>query len=129
MGAATLIDLLKRHLKAHGITYAKVAERLGLSEASVKRMFSRHDFTLQRLEDVCRVADLDFAALVRALYDEQASAAHLTVEQEQEQLVGAIESAPQILGLDPGAEIALEGSIGQPGQGPPDQRPDAVLGH
>jgi len=84
MGAATLIDLLKRHLKAHGITYAKVAERLGLSEASVKRMFSRHDFTLQRLEDVCRVADLDFAALVRGLSDEQASATHLTVKQEQE---------------------------------------------
>lgn len=84
MGAATLIDLLKRHLKAHGITYAKVAERLGLSEASVKRMFSRHDFTLQRLEDVCRVVDLDFVALARALSDEQASATHLTVEQEQE---------------------------------------------
>src|SRR6266568_4313162 len=84
MGAATLIDLLKRQLKAHGITYAKVAERLGLSEASIKRMFSRHDFTLQRLEDVCRVADLDFAALARALSDEQASATHLTVEQEQE---------------------------------------------
>ena len=84
MGAATLIELLKRHLKAHGITYAKVAERLDLSEASVKRMFSRHDFTLQRLEDVCRVVNLDFAELARALSDEQASATHLTVEQEQE---------------------------------------------
>jgi transcriptional regulator with XRE-family HTH domain len=84
MSAATLIELLKRHLKAHGITYAKVAERLDLSEASVKRMFSRHDFTLQRLEDVCRVVDLDFVALARALSDQQASATHLTVEQEQE---------------------------------------------
>jgi transcriptional regulator with XRE-family HTH domain len=84
MGAATLIELLKRHLKAHGITYAKVAQRLELSEASVKRMFSRHDFTLQRLEDVCRVVDLDFAELARALSDEQASGTHLTVEQEQE---------------------------------------------
>jgi transcriptional regulator with XRE-family HTH domain len=84
MAAATLVELLKRHLKAHGFTYAKVAEQLNLSEASVKRMFSRQDFTLQRLEDVCRVVDLDFAELARALSDEQASATHLTVEQEQE---------------------------------------------
>jgi len=45
-----LVETLKRVLKGRGITYAQVAERLRLSEASVKRMFSRRDFTLQRLE-------------------------------------------------------------------------------
>src|SRR5438105_14514847 len=84
MSAATLIDLLKRRLKVHGVTYAQVATRLDLSEASVKRMFSRQDFTLQRLEDVCRVVGIDLAELARALSGEQPSVTHLTAEQEQE---------------------------------------------
>ncbi len=62
--ATTLVDALKRILKGRGITYARVAAGLDLSEASVKRMFSRREFTLQRLEDVCRVAGVEFAELV-----------------------------------------------------------------
>ena len=42
--SAALIDTLKRELKAQGVTYAAVARALGMSEASVKRMFSRKDF-------------------------------------------------------------------------------------
>ena len=63
MHAIALVDTLKRILKGRGITYAAVAAGLGLSEASVKRMFSRRDFTLQRLEDVCRIAGVDFGEL------------------------------------------------------------------
>jgi transcriptional regulator with XRE-family HTH domain len=84
MTAATLVDLLKRHLKARGITYAQVATRLALSEASVKRMFSRQDFTLQRIEDICHIAGIDLADLARELTEELAKVTHLTVEQEQE---------------------------------------------
>jgi transcriptional regulator with XRE-family HTH domain len=84
MTAATLVDLLKRHLKARGITYAQVATRLALSEASVKRMFSRQDFTLQRMEDICHIAGIDLADLARELTEEPAGVTHLTVEQEQE---------------------------------------------
>jgi len=84
MHAATLVDALKRLLKARGITYAVVAAGLEISEASVKRMFSRRDFTLQRLEDVCRVAGIDFADLARAVATENTGIACLTVEQEEE---------------------------------------------
>ena len=84
MTAATLVDLLKRHLKARGITYAQVAARLGLSEASVKRMFSRKDFTLERLEEVCHVAGIAFADLAREFTHEPTGVTHLTVEQERE---------------------------------------------
>src|SRR5256885_14514882 len=92
MSAAALVDLLKRRLKAHGITYAQLATRLRLSEASVKRMFSRESFTLQRLEEVCRVVRIDFAELARALSDELAGTSHLTVEQERQ-----IASDPKLL--------------------------------
>ena len=84
MSAAALVDLLKRRLKAHGITYAQLATRLHLSEASVKRMVSRESFTLRRLEEVCRVVRIDFAELARTLSDELAGTSHLTVEQERE---------------------------------------------
>jgi transcriptional regulator with XRE-family HTH domain len=84
MHATTLVDALKRLLKGRGITYATLAQGLGISEASVKRMFSRRDFTLQRLEDVCRIAGVEFAELARAAGAENTGIAHLTVEQEEE---------------------------------------------
>jgi transcriptional regulator with XRE-family HTH domain len=84
MHAATLVDALKRLLKAKGMTYATLAHGLAISEASVKRMFSRRDFTLQRLEDVCRIAGVEFAELARAAGAENTGIAHLTVEQEEE---------------------------------------------
>ena len=49
---AALVDVLKRELKARGITYAHVARKLNLSEASVKRMFSKREFTLKRLDEI-----------------------------------------------------------------------------
>jgi Cro/C1-type helix-turn-helix DNA-binding protein len=84
MRAVTLVDALKRMLKGRGVTYAMVAEVLGLSEASVKRMFSRRDFTIQRLEDVCRAAGIDFGELAHEVTAEEAGMTHLTAEQEEE---------------------------------------------
>lgn len=88
MHPAVLIDALKRVLKGRGITYARVAEGLGMSEAGVKRMFSRRDFTLQRLDDVCRIAGLDFGELARDATAQPAGMTHLTVEQEEEIISG-----------------------------------------
>jgi transcriptional regulator with XRE-family HTH domain len=84
MQAIALVDTLKRILKGRGIMYATVAAGLGLSEASVKRMFSRRDFTLQRLEDVCRIAGVDFAELAHEATADEAGMTHLTAEQERE---------------------------------------------
>jgi transcriptional regulator with XRE-family HTH domain len=84
MTASRLVDMLKRRLKAQGITYAQVASRLRLSEASIKRMFARVDFTLQRLDEICRIVGSDVAELARALSEEDAKATYLTEEQEQE---------------------------------------------
>jgi transcriptional regulator with XRE-family HTH domain len=84
MHAAALVDALKRALKARGITYARLAQALGLSEASVKRMFSRRDFTLERLDEVCRVAGVDVADLVQDLLAQRPRVSRLSVEQERE---------------------------------------------
>jgi transcriptional regulator with XRE-family HTH domain len=82
--SAGLVDVLKRELKTRGITYAQVARRLNLSEASVKRMFSRRDFTLKRLDEVCQLTSGEFSDLARALAREENLVSRLTLEQEKE---------------------------------------------
>lgn len=61
--AIDLIQALKRGLKAQGMTYRELALRLDLSEAAVKRMFSRRAMNLERLEAVCGVLGLGLAEL------------------------------------------------------------------
>jgi transcriptional regulator with XRE-family HTH domain len=84
MRTVALVDALKRALKGRGITYAALAAKLGLSEGSVKRMFSRRDFTLQRMDDVCTVAGVDFGEIVQDVSIAEARSTHLTVQQEEE---------------------------------------------
>jgi hypothetical protein len=84
MHSVALVGALKRALKGRGITYAALAARLGLSEASVKRMFSRRDFTLQRMDDVCTVAGIDFGQIVGDVSVTEAGTHHLTVKPEEE---------------------------------------------
>ena len=50
---AALVDALKRELRTRKLTYAQVATHLAMSEASVKRMFSRNEFTLERIDAIC----------------------------------------------------------------------------
>jgi predicted transcriptional regulator len=82
--SAGLVEVLKRELRARGITYARVARELGLSEASVKRMFSRREFTLKRLDQVCQLTHSDFSDLARILNREETLISQLTHEQEKE---------------------------------------------
>src|SRR6185369_9056719 len=84
MHAVALVEALKRMLKGRAMTYARIAAGLGLSEASVKRMFSRRDFTLQRLEDICRVTGIELGDLTREAAAEDSGMRHLTAEQERE---------------------------------------------
>jgi transcriptional regulator with XRE-family HTH domain len=81
--SATLIDALKQSLKAQGFTYAKVARGLGMSEASVKRMFSRRDFTLKRLDKVLELVGLEIGELTRAISAEAKLISRTTPQQER----------------------------------------------
>ena len=88
-----LLSTLKRYLKVKGITYQNLAQELKLSEASVKRLFSEKSFSLKRLEEVCKVVDLDFYDLARmAKMGGEEDADVLTVEQE-----GSLAKNPKLL--------------------------------
>ena len=74
-----LISTLKRLRKTRGATYADLAEKFRLSEASVKRLFSQRTFTLERLEQVCAALEIDVFELAKLSRGEQAKSAQLTV--------------------------------------------------
>jgi DNA-binding Xre family transcriptional regulator len=78
------VGALKRALKNRGKTYSDVAAGLDMSEASMKRMFSSNNFTLQRLEAVCHFIDLEFSDLVRLADEAKNRISHLTESQEKE---------------------------------------------
>jgi DNA-binding Xre family transcriptional regulator len=80
-----LVKTLKRLLKQNGKTYVDVASCLSLSEASVKRLFSEKNISLQRLDTICSLMEIEISDLVRAMEVEHNTAiSELTLEQEKE---------------------------------------------
>ena len=63
--ASRFVEALKKSVRARGLTYAELGRRLHLSEASVKRMFSRGSFTLARVEEVLAAVELDLYEVAR----------------------------------------------------------------
>lgn len=82
--ASALVDALRRELKARGVTYRMLAREVGMSESSIKRMLSRKDLTLRRLDSLCRAAHVGFDELARAVVDAVPTAGELTLQQEKE---------------------------------------------
>ena len=102
--AITLVDTLKRLLKSRGVTYAELASRIDMSEASVKRMFSQKNFTLQRLDQILDAAGIGFDELHMAQGGPKLIS-HLTLAQEKEiigdpQLLVVAVSAMNHIGFD-----------------------------
>ena len=77
-----LVNALKSELRAAGVTYADLADALGMSESSVKRVFAKADMPLSRIDEMLRVLKMDFAELARKVADAQPLSRQLTVEQE-----------------------------------------------
>lgn len=72
------------------MTYRDVALALELSEASVKRVFSKSTFSVKRLEQVCALMDMRIGDLCR-LADKLHSDHRTTLSLEQE--TALVESA------------------------------------
>lgn len=84
MAFPALFDALKLHFKAQGLTYADVAARLEISEATVKRIFSARECSVARLAQLCEVAQVELADLVRATPRGSRLLSRLTWQQEEE---------------------------------------------
>lgn len=81
--ATRIVGSLKRLLKSRGITYATLAKRIGLSEPSVKRIFSRSTLSLARLQQICQALDTSILEVTRLAGEQHTDAAEtLTWDQE-----------------------------------------------
>ena len=80
---ADLVAALKKELKTAQMTYADLAQQLGMAESSVKRMLAKGDMPLSRIDAICRALALDFADLARHVADNQPLLRELTPEQER----------------------------------------------
>lgn len=78
-----LVRILKKELKAAQMTYADLACALGMAQSSIKRMLSKGDMPLSRVDAICRAMHLDFADLARQVADAQPMLAQLSEAQEK----------------------------------------------
>lgn len=82
--SSELLEIIKKYLKVKGITYRHLANEMGLSETSIKRLFANNAFSLERLEKICQILDLDlFDLVVMARQQNQNEKNSLTPDQEQ----------------------------------------------
>lgn len=79
-----LLATLKRQLKQQGKTYRDVAAALGLSEPSVKRLFTSGTFSLDRLVEVCNLLGFTLAELAQEAIAAESRLRTLTPAQERE---------------------------------------------
>jgi DNA-binding Xre family transcriptional regulator len=80
---ADLVLALKQELKAASMTYADLAQALGMAESSVKRMLAKGDMSLSRVDAVCRALKLEFSELARRVADAQPMLDEMTEAQER----------------------------------------------
>lgn len=79
---AELFELLKSVLKARRMTYAALAELLGLSEPTIKRIFAEQDCKLSRINAICAVLGLTLDDLVAEANRVDVQPTRLTDRQE-----------------------------------------------
>jgi len=78
-----LVHTLKKCLKRNNLQYKDVAKHLKLSEASVKRLFSQEDISLQRLEQILSLMNMRLLDLFELLNKQDEYISQLTPEQEK----------------------------------------------
>jgi DNA-binding Xre family transcriptional regulator len=78
-----LLAVLRSELRAAAITYKTLADRIGMSESSVKRMFGQNDMPLSRLAQICQAAGIALEDVLRSAADARPQADTLTLTQEK----------------------------------------------
>ena len=78
-----LFQVLRAEMRAMGVTYKLLAQRIGMSESSVKRIFAQKDMTLTRLAQICKAAGIAMEDVLRKAADAAPQADTLTLAQER----------------------------------------------
>ena len=78
-----ILQVLRAELRAASITYKALAERIGMSESSVKRMFGQKDMALSRLAQICKACGIALEEVLRQAADVKPHSDTLTLTQEK----------------------------------------------
>jgi hypothetical protein len=81
IGSSILVAGIKSRLRALGMSYQDVAAKLGVSEATVKRDMARGNFSLRRLDEICKMLGVGVVDLT--LLPESAPLTQLSEQQER----------------------------------------------
>ena len=83
MQSKQIFQALKQRLKNHRLNYRDVAKELGLSEVSIKKMFSAEKISLERLERIANLMDLSLLDIIKSIEDEAEEIKLLDLRQEK----------------------------------------------
>ncbi|MDX8501254.1 helix-turn-helix transcriptional regulator [Mesorhizobium sp. VK4C] len=78
-----IFEALKRTLKAKGLTYRTLAERMGVSEPTVKRIFHERNCKLDRLMEICAAAEVELENVLGSMSRGPGPANHVAPEIER----------------------------------------------
>ncbi len=78
-----VLSQLKKILKARKMKYRDLADKVGLSESAIKKIFSGDDCSFRRLNSMCQVLDTKLYDILAEIETEQMKPARFTDQQEQ----------------------------------------------
>lgn len=71
MNPSTLIKSLKSELKSQGLTYTDVGNYLKMSEAGIKKLLSKEDIPLSKLNSLCQLLQISLGDLLKKAESEE----------------------------------------------------------
>ena len=78
-----LLQTLRAEMRRAGLTYRALAGRVGMSESSIKRVFSQGDMILSRLAQFCQAAEVSLHEVLQQALQTAPETDRLTLEQER----------------------------------------------
>lgn len=78
-----IAPVIKRLLKERGMTYRDLAQKLALSESSVKKLFIANDCSFQKISQICSILAISVSDLIASLEDMPVRSHRHTPAQEE----------------------------------------------
>ena len=79
----TLMASLQKLIRSRGLTYAKLAAGLGMSESGIKKIFRAKDCSLQKLASICDILEVSLPDLLIHSKDAEFSDVSFTEKQQR----------------------------------------------
>jgi predicted transcriptional regulator len=80
----SIINFLKKELRSRGFTYKSIGEEIGISESAVKHMFSSGNCSLNRLDQLAKILDLEISDVVQLSTKKERKVDSISLESEND---------------------------------------------